>query len=123
MRQQCETVGLAPEGAQLMESGFSIEVVETIFQSRASSTRRLYAVGECQLNPVYCPVGTVLDYLQECFSAGLSPSTLKVYVATISAYFTPLGGASLGRDPLTTHFLCGTMRLRPTLLIRAPAWD
>jgi len=64
-------------------------------------------------NPVICPVGTVLDFLQERFSAGLSPSTLKVYVAAISAYHTTLSGASLGRDPLITRFLLSTLRLRP----------
>jgi len=39
-----ETVGLASEGAQLIESGLSTEVVETILQSRAPATRKLYAV-------------------------------------------------------------------------------
>jgi len=37
----------------------------------------------------------------------LSPSTLKVYVAAIVASSTPLGGESLGRNPLMTRFLCG----------------
>jgi hypothetical protein len=38
-----ETVGLASEGAQLLDSGLSTEVVETILHSRAPSTRKLYA--------------------------------------------------------------------------------
>ncbi len=36
-----ETVGVAPEGAQLIASGLSTEVVETILQSRAPTTRKL----------------------------------------------------------------------------------
>jgi hypothetical protein len=127
-----ETVGLASEGARLIESGLSTEVVETILHSRAPSTRRLYALkwklfstwcGERHLDPVNCPVGSVLDFLQDRFSARLSPSTLKVYVAAISAYHTPMGGFSIGRDPLITRFLRGTLRLRPALHSRAPAWD
>ncbi len=39
-----ETVGVAPEGAQLIASGLSTEVAETILQSRAPSMRKLYAL-------------------------------------------------------------------------------
>ncbi|KAI2650943.1 40S ribosomal protein S0 [Labeo rohita] len=38
-----EAVGVAPDGAQLIASGFSNEIVETILHSRAPSTRKLYA--------------------------------------------------------------------------------
>ncbi len=117
-----EAVGVAPEGAQLIVSGLSTEVVETILQSRAPSTRKLYALkwrlftswcGDRQLDPVNCPISTVLEFLQACFSAGLTHSTLKVYVAAIAAYHAPLGGQSVGKDPLVTCFLRGMMRLRP----------
>ncbi len=96
-----EAVGVAPEGAQLIASSLSTEVVETILQSRAPSTSKLYALkwrlltsccGDHQLNPVNCPVGTVLEVLQARLSAGLTHSTLKVYVAAISAYHASLGG-------------------------------
>lgn len=45
----------------------------------------------------------MLEFLQGRFAAGLSPSTLKVNVAAIAAYHVPLGGLSLGRDPLVTR--------------------
>ncbi len=48
-----------------------------------------------QLDPVNCPVGTVLEFLQDGFTAGVTPSTLKVYVTAISAYHIPLGGMPL----------------------------
>ncbi len=117
-----EVVGVAPEGAQLIASGLSTEVVETILQSRAPSTRKLYALkwklftswcGDRQLDPVNCPIGTVLEFLQAHFSAGLTHSTLKFYVAAIAAYHAPLGGQSVGRHPLVTRFLHGALRLRP----------
>ncbi|XP_048054335.1 B-cell receptor CD22-like [Megalobrama amblycephala] len=42
----------------------------------------------------------------------------------ISAYHAPLeGDSSVGRDPLVTHFLRGTLRLRPPVRTRTPAWD
>ncbi|CAM4555428.1 unnamed protein product [Leuciscus chuanchicus] len=127
-----EPVGLASEGAQLIESGLSTEVVETILQSRAPSTRKLYALkwrvftswcSDRRLDPVHCPIGTVLEFLQDRLTAGLTPSTLKVYVAAIGAYHIPLGGMSVGKDPLVSRFLRGTWRLRPAVRSRVPPWD
>ncbi len=46
--------------------------------------------GDSQLDLVNCPVGTVLEFLQARFSAGLTQSTLNVYMAAIAAYTTPL---------------------------------
>ncbi len=127
-----EAVGVAPEGAQLIASGLSTEVVETILQSRAPSTRKLYGLkwrlftswcGDHQLDPVNCPIGTVLECLQARFSAGLSHSTLRVYVAAIASYHAPMGGQSVGKDPLIICFLHGVLRLRPRVRSRVPPWD
>ncbi len=73
-----------------------------------------------QLDPVNCPVGTVLEFLQDRFTARLAPSTLKFYVAVISAYHIPLGGMLLGKTPWYLVFLNGTLRLRcckPSVLL------
>ncbi len=100
-------VGVAPEGAQLIASGPSTEVFETILQSRAPSMRKLYALkwklftswcGDCQLDPVN-QVGTVLEFLQARFSAGLTHSTLKVYVVAIAAYHAPLVASQWADHP------------------------
>ncbi len=72
------------------------------------STRKLYSLmwrlftswcWDRQLDPVHCPVGTVLEFLQAQLSTGLAHSTLKVYVAAISAYHASLGGQSVGKKP------------------------
>ncbi|XDV35947.1 hypothetical protein PO909_005809 [Leuciscus waleckii] len=127
-----ETMGLASEGAQLIESGLSTEVVETILSSRAPATRKLYTLKwrvftswchQHQRDPVNCSVNTVLEFLQYRFSSGSCPSTLKVYVAAIAALHAPVGSTSLGRDPLIIRFLRGTLRLRPATRTRVPAWD
>lgn len=123
-----EIVGVASEGAHLVDLGLSTEVVQTILSSRAPSTRKLYAtkwklfISWCtdhHLDPVHCPVGSVLEFLQERFEYGLTPSTLKVYVAAMSAYRTD----GLGRDPLVVRFLRGSRRLRPACASRVPIWD
>ncbi len=72
-----------------------------------------YWCGDCQLDPVNCPVGSVMEFLQASFSTGLTHSTLEVYVAAIAAYHILLGGQSVGRHPLVTCFLHGALRLRP----------
>ncbi|KAL0165934.1 hypothetical protein M9458_037778, partial [Cirrhinus mrigala] len=56
-------------------------------------------------------------------SAGLTHSTLKVYVAAIAAYHGPLGGLSVGKNPLVTRFLRGALRLRPPVRPHVPSWD
>jgi hypothetical protein len=125
-------VGLASEGAQLIESGLSTEVVETILSSRAPATRKLYSLFrefftswcyQRQWDPVNCSVNTVFEFLQERFVSGLCPSTLKVYVAAIEAFHALVGSTFLGRDPLITRFLRGTLRLRPATCTRVLAWD
>ncbi|XP_053089198.1 uncharacterized protein LOC117597041 [Pangasianodon hypophthalmus] len=127
-----EAVSVASEGAQLVASGLSAEVVETILQSRTPSSRKLYALRwklftswceDRRLDPVNSPVGTVLEFLQARLSAGLTHSTLKVYLAAIAAYHAPHGGQSVGRHPLDTHFLQGALRLRPPVRSRVPPWD
>ncbi len=124
-----ETVGLASEGAQLIDTGLSTEVVETTPHSRAPSMRKMYALkckvftswcSDHQLDPVNCLVGTVLEFLPDRFTAGLALSTLKVYVAAISAYHIPFDGMSLGKDPWYLVFHRGTLRLRcckPSVLL------
>lgn len=65
----------------------------------------------------------MLEFLQDHFSAGLSPCTLKVYVADITAFHSLLGGGSLGKHHLVTRFLHGTLRMRPAAQVRILAWD
>ncbi|KAL0194633.1 hypothetical protein M9458_008205, partial [Cirrhinus mrigala] len=100
----------------LIASGLSTEVVETILQKLYALKWKLFTswCGECQQDPANCPVGTVLEFLQACFSTGLSHSPLKVYVAAISAYHAPLGGMPVGRDPRL---------LRPPTRPHIPTWD
>ncbi len=99
----------ATEGAHFRAFGLSTEVVETILQSRAPSMRKSYAakwqffMSWChshQLDPVECPIGSVLEFLQNRFTSGLSSSTLNVYMAAIAAYHSPVGDQSLVRNPL-----------------------
>lgn len=98
-------MGLGPEGTRLLDLSLPAEVVEIILNSRAASTRKPYALkwkiftAPCSAHLkdlVNCSVDVVLRFLQEKLSAGLTSSTLKVYVAAVSAYHTSLEGSSVG---------------------------
>ncbi len=78
---------------------------------------------ERELDPVNCLVASVLEFLQDHFPAGLTPSTLKVYVAVIAAFHAPLDVGPLGRHQLVVHFLRGAWRMRPATRFRFPTWD
>ncbi len=74
------------------------------------------------MDPAYCPVALVLEFLQSRFSEGVTPATHKVYVAAISANHTYIDGVSVGRHPLV-QFLQGSQGLRPFRPARVPSWD
>lgn len=84
--------------------------------------RKLYAlkwqmfVSLCKqydVNPVNCPDSSVLEFFQECVTAGLAPVTLKLYVAAISANHSPFNGTLVGGYPLVSLYLLGARLLRP----------
>ncbi|XP_077062031.1 uncharacterized protein LOC143714653 [Siphateles boraxobius] len=61
--------------------------------------------------------------LLQLLLAGLTPSTLKVYVAAIAAFHAPLGDGPMGRHQLVVHFLRGALKMRPAARARVPTWD
>ncbi|KAL0147283.1 hypothetical protein M9458_057407, partial [Cirrhinus mrigala] len=110
----------------------SQRVLDTIAEARAPSTRRLYSLkwkvfsSWCVTkdeDPASCDVSVILSFLQDCLDAGRTPSTLKVYVAAISAFHVPIGDRSVGRHHLVTSFLRGARRLRPFRPSMVPVWD
>ncbi len=58
---------------------------------------RLFALWCTQraLDPVHCPIGSVLEFLQSLFSEGVTPATLKVYVAAKSVGHVLIGDVSV----------------------------
>ncbi|KAI2646596.1 hypothetical protein H4Q32_030865 [Labeo rohita] len=88
------TMGLACEWFNLSTTGLSDSVIRTIQNARAASTRSLY---ECKLGvferwcatkheiPFQCSVAVVLSFLQDLIDQGKAFSTIKVFLAAISA--------------------------------------
>ncbi len=65
----------------------------------------------------------LLSFLQQGLERRLSPSTLKVYIAAISAHHEPIEGRSLGKHDLVIRFLRGAKRLNPPRPPSLPSWD
>ncbi len=90
-----EAVGVAHPRLQVLISSIPAEVQETIANARAPATRKLYSskwkVFESwclahAVDPVNCPIGPVLELLQERLEAWAAATTLRVYVVAIAAH-------------------------------------
>ncbi len=74
------------------------------------------------IDPVNCPVGPVLEFLQERMTAGAAATPLRVYVAAIAAR-RELDEIPLGRHRMVSAFMRGVRRLRPVHPTAVPSWD
>ncbi len=124
-------VGMAHTGPRAVIDDLPDEVQETIASARAPATRKLYSskwgVFESwcltrAIDPVNCPVGPVLEFLQERLTAGAAATTLRVYVAAIAAR-RELDEIPLGRHRMVSAFMRGARRLRPVRPTAVPSWD
>ncbi|XP_047229391.1 uncharacterized protein LOC124872980, partial [Girardinichthys multiradiatus] len=127
-----EAACLPAEKSSLLAKGLPPDVVATIQNARASSTRGLYAykwrafVQWCEdkhIVPFQCSMVEVLTFLQDLLDKGLSFSTIKVYLAAISACHIGFKGVTPGAHPLAVRFLKGVRRLRPVIKPSFPSWD
>ncbi len=126
-----EVVGMAHTGPRAVIDGLPAEVQETIASARAPATRKLYSskwgVFESwcltrAIDPVNCPVGPVLEFLQERLTAGAAATTRRVYVAAIAAR-RELDEIPLGRHRMVSAFMRVVRRLRPVRPTAVPSWD
>ncbi len=126
-----EVVGMAHTGPRAVMNVLPVEVQETIASARAPATRKLYSskwgVFESwclarAIDPVNCPVGPVLEFLQERLTAGAAATTLRVYVAAIAAQ-RELDEIPLGRHRMVSAFMRGVRRFRPGRPTAVPSWD
>uniref|UniRef100_A0A1A8PZ04 ribonuclease H n=1 Tax=Nothobranchius rachovii TaxID=451742 RepID=A0A1A8PZ04_9TELE len=125
-------VGLAPEGCGLVSAELPQAVIRTIQNARAPSTRSLYdckwRVFEawCQgreISPFQCPVSVILSFLQDLLDGKKAFSTIKVYLAAISARHLGFGKKLAGQHPLVCSFMRGARRLLPVSRPLVPSWD
>lgn len=127
-------MGLARERLNLGTCGLTPGVIATIQGARAASTNTLYGY-KWRLFETWCseqsppvvsfqaPIGVVLDFLQGRLEAGLAYSTIKLYLAAISACHLGFDGKSVGVHPLMKRFMRGVNRATLTSTTLFPDWD
>ncbi len=74
-------------------------------------------------DPQRCTIGVVLSFLQERLEHRLPSSTLRAYVAAITAHHDAVDGRFLGKQDLIVWFLRGARRLHPPRPPLVPSWD
>ncbi|KAL3979316.1 patched 2 [Sarotherodon galilaeus] len=126
------SLGLARERWNLKAGGMPPKVIETIQNARASSTRSIYSskwrVFEewChgkQIIPFQCSVVELLCFLQDLLDKRRAFSTIKVYLAAISACHVGFGDKPAGQHPLVCRFMRGARRTLPVSRPLVPLWD
>ncbi|XP_048011810.1 uncharacterized protein LOC125245326 [Megalobrama amblycephala] len=126
------SLGLARERTNLNALGLPPSVVATIQNARAVSTRSLYGCkwqvfeGWCDgrgLTSYQCSVSDILCFLQDLMDKGRSFSTMKVYLAAISACHVGFEGSMVGQHPLICRFMKGARRSLPVIRKTVPEWD
>ncbi|XP_067306913.1 uncharacterized protein [Pseudorasbora parva] len=129
---QGSSLGLARERTNLSALGLPPRVVATIQNARAVSTRSLYG---CKwqvfdewcdgrgLTSYQCSVADILCFLQDLMDKGRSFSTIKVYLAAISACHVGFEGSTVGQHSLIRRFMKGARRSLPVIRRTIPEWD
>lgn len=125
-------MGLARERLNLSSAGLPENIITTIQSARAASTRSAYD-GKWRAFEEWCvdsghialqsPVPVILTFLQGLLDKGLAFSTIKVYLAAISACHVGFGDKTAGQHPLICQFMKGARRLRPAMRSLVAPWD
>ncbi|XP_050972479.1 uncharacterized protein LOC127169281 [Labeo rohita] len=126
------SLGLARERLNLNATGLPSRVIGTIQNARAASTRSAYGkkwnvfeqwCAHKRIVPFLCSVADVLCFLQELLDKGRAFSTVKVYLAAISACHVGIDDNTMGRHPLVCRFMRGARRLNRVSRPLIPPWD
>ncbi|XP_038163380.1 uncharacterized protein LOC119798106 [Cyprinodon tularosa] len=126
------SMGLAREWFNLQSVGLPQNIIETIQDARAPATRSLYGYkwsvfekwcSEMKDVPFQCSLGVILAFLQSLIDKGKAFSTIKVYLAAISACHIGFEGKTVGQHPLVCRFMRGARRKLPVSRPIAPSWD
>lgn len=127
-------MGLARQRECLAAGGLTPGVIATIQGARALSTQTLYdsrwkafhkwcLAQSPRLDSFQAPISEVLRFLQDRVDAGLTFSTIKVWLHSISACHMGYDGKRVSEHPWVPPFLKGVKRLRARSKGLFPAWD
>ncbi|XP_062830694.1 paraspeckle component 1 isoform X1 [Anolis carolinensis] len=106
-------------------------VMDIIHAAHRLSTRRSYESKWLKFSsfahlhradPLLAPTSVLLEYLASLAAAGLSLSSIRCYLAAITAYRRRHGHSSCFQDPVVQLFLQGFKNINPPHAPPPPAW-
>lgn len=117
-----------------IEISCSMEVQQVLLSSRKISVCTTYwqkwmrFIHWCSchyLQPELIPLSLILDYLLDLKTSGLFISSVKVPMATISVFHTPVEGFSIFTHPVLSRFIKALDNLFPNIRHPTPLlhWD
>ena len=124
--------GLESKRRHLRSKGFQEEVIDTMEAARAVSTKACYKARweafSCWCNsrdqdPFKTDNAVIASFLQDLFDRGRAWSTIRGYVAAISACHPSFQEKSLGSVAEIRDFIGGVFKLRPPVKSIIPRWD
>ena len=66
-----------------------------------------------QIDPFYCDINPVLDFLGELFRAGYEFSTTGCHRIALSAYYRPINDSKVGVHPRVSELIKGVINNKP----------
>lgn len=110
--------------------GLSLQIREVPLNSRKPSTRKSYQAKWKRYNAfltsrsiLLSSLQHILDFLLDLRSAGLSHSSLRVYLSALSANHPLVDGVTVFSHSVVKHFLQGLRNLYPTVRLPPLIWD
>ena len=76
-----------------------------------------------QVDPIKCSVNKILQFLTEYFNMGYEHSTIAGFRSAISAYYDPINGIPIAKEPRISALLAGVYNIRPPQPRYTFIWD
>lgn len=111
---------------------FSDRVSNILLNHIKPSTRSSYALKwsrflnwlkSSHISPTTADLPTVFEFLLSLKDAGLSHSSIRVYLAALSAYHVKVDSFTLFSHPLSKQFLRGLLKVYPSIKTKPVPWD
>nr|XP_025038644.1 uncharacterized protein LOC112545207 [Pelodiscus sinensis] len=127
-----EPNSMVPNWLNPGESVCSAAVQNVLVQSRRQTTRKTYLhkwhgySSWCTSNhhdPARPSISSVLDYALHLKNKGLVLASIRVHLAAISAFTSPVDGVSIFAHPTTKRFLKGLINMDPPRNPVPPVWS
>lgn len=116
-----DIISLAEQSLVLFGSGQYLNIFRRLYATKWGVFKRWCTA--CHADPVDCQIVSMLDFLQGKISAGTWPTTLRAFVAAISACHALIDRVPVMKYPLIACFIHGARQLRLPVRAKITLWN